>query len=106
MIRIILLPSVLSPSPSLFEFLFKFSGAVGAPTPDAPEDDVPPLSNAEAYVGGLDPDVALLFLGCVNTGLLSSSSSSVESCMAFNALGMDELLGLEEAGRDRFEESD
>jgi len=26
--------------------------------------------------------------------------------MAFSALGMDELLGLEEAGRDRFEESD
>ena len=103
---ILLLPSVLSSSASLVEFLFIFKGAVGAPTPEAPDDDVPPLSKADAYEGGLDPDFALVSLGCVITGLLSSSSSSLESCRAFNALGMDELLGLEEAGRDRFEESD
>ena len=49
-------------SPSFFKFVFVFNGAVGAPTPEAPDDDVPPLSKVEAYVGGLDPDGALLLL--------------------------------------------
>ena len=101
-----ILPSVPSSSPSFLEFLFKFKGAVGAPTPDAPDDEVPPRSKAEAYGGGLELDEALVFLICANTGLLSSSSSSLVSCKAFNALGMDELFGLDEDGRDRFDESD
>ena len=99
------LPVEFSSSPSLFPFLFTFRGAVGA-APDAPEEDVPPRSKPDPYGGGLDPDDALLFLVCVKTGLLSSSSSSLVSCKAFNALGIDELFGLEETGRDRFEESD
>ena len=92
-------------SSSFLELLFKFNGAVGGPTPDAPDDDVPPRSKTEEYCVGLEPDKALVVLVWVNTGLLSSSSSLV-SCKAFNALGMDELFGLEEDGRDRFEESD
>ena len=100
------LPSMFSFSPSFFKFVFVFNGAVGAPTPEAPDDDVPPLSKVEAYVGGLDPDGALLLLVWFSTGLLSSSSSSLSSCKAFNALGMDELFGLEVADRDRFADSD
>ena len=93
-------------SPSFFELLFKFKGTVGGPRPDAPEDDVPPRSKAEEYAGGLEPDVALVVFGWVNTGLLSSSSSSLVSCKAFKALGMEELFGLDDDGRDRFILSD
>ena len=103
---LLFLPVELSSSPSLVPFLFTFRGAVGAPTPEAPDEDVPPRSKPVPYGGGLDPDDALVFLLCVKTGLLSSSSSSLVSCNAFNALGMDELFGLDEAGRDRFDESD
>ena len=56
------LPLELSSSLSFFPFLLTFNGAVGAPTPDAPDEDVPPLSKPDPQGGGLDPDDALVFL--------------------------------------------
>ena len=56
------LPPLASFSPSFFEFLFNFKGAVGAPTPDAPEEDTPPFRSEEVEFdgGGLSPDVMFI----------------------------------------------